>query len=491
MLISGKSSESRDGNKSGRDSEVIVGDKAYFAAEFCPDVLWSYNLELKSWQYVSFSIERLSGYTREEVLQLSLEEFLTPQSYESLNVQLEKRLEQFVVDRVNSQVYRDELEIARKDGVPIWCEVNSHCVCNDQNQLVMVGVVRDVTERLELQKQLEYFSMHDQMTGLYNRNYFEEEIRRLNKTRDYPITMISADVNGLKLVNDSLGHDYGDQLLQAAADVLKDSLRGSDVLARVGGDEFSAILLGTDERVAQKVIRRIKNGVKKFCEDNPNIHLSLSLGSATATDESISFKELFKRADDAMYNEKFTPSTSVRNKILKNLMEVLSEKDYIAEGHARRLGKLCRRMGEKLALSPRQQADLALLAQVHDLGKVGIADSIIFKEGPLTEHEWLIMKQHPEKGHRIAQSSNYLNGVANLILKHHERWDGKGYPLGLKGIEIPLECRILSIVDAYDAITNARIYSPARSRQEAFNEIKTCAGHQFDPDLVACFLEIV
>ncbi len=373
----------------------------------------------------------------------------------------------------------------------MWCEVNSHCLSDENDQLVLVGVIRDISVRMELQKQLEYFSMHDQMTGLYNRTYFEEEIRRLSKTRDYPITMIAADLNGLKLINDSMGHEYGDRLLKAAADVLSDCLRGSDVLARVGGDEFCAILLNADEKIASKVIDRIRSTVRQFCEYNPGLHLSLSLGSATAPDESISFVELFKRADDAMYNDKFTPSSSVRDKILTNLMDVLSEKDYIAEGHARRLEKLCRRMGEKLDLSPRQHADLVLLTQVHDLGKVGIPDSIIFKKEPLTDDEWRIMQKHPEKGYRIALSSNYLTGVAGLILKHHERWDGQGYPLGLKGLEIPLECRILTLADAYDAMVNVRPYSAAKTREEALDEIEACSGHQFDPDLVPPFIEIV
>ncbi len=454
-------------------------------------MLWSYNLDLKSWQYVSPSIERLSGYNPQDILGLSLKELLTPLSYDSFNVQLEKRLVQFRESRDDTEIYRDELEIVCKNGSNLWCEVNSHCLLDQNGQLILVGVVRDISERMELQKQLEYFSMHDQMTGLYNRTYFEEEIRRLSKTREYPITMISADLNGLKLINDSMGHDYGDRLLRAAADVLSDSLRGSDVLARVGGDEFCAILLNTNEKIAEKVLNRIRSSVRQFCDNNPDLHLSLSLGSATAPDDSISFAELFKRADDAMYNDKFAPSTSARNKILKNLMEVLAEKDYIAEGHAKRLANLCRRMGEKLDISPRQQADLALLAQVHDLGKVGIPDSIIFKKEPLTDDEWRIIQQHPEKGHRIALSSNYLTGVANLILKHHERWDGQGYPLGLKGLEIPLECRILTLADAYDAMVNVRPYSAAKTREEALDEVKACSGLQFDPNLVPTFIEVV
>jgi len=169
-------------------------------------------------------------------------------------------------------------------------------------------------------------------------------------------------------------------------------------------------------------------------------------------------------------------------------MNALAEKDYIVDGHARRLTLLCRKLGRELGLSPRRQADLALLAQVHDLGKVGVPDAIIYKEGPLNEKEWAIMKQHPEKGYRIALSSNYLTNVAGLILKHHERWDGSGYPLGLKGSEIPLECRILSVVDSFDTMTSCRPYCHSKSREEAVGELNRCAGSQFDPEVVEVFM---
>ena len=171
-------------------------------------------------------------------------------------------------------------------------------------------------------------------------------------------------------------------------------------------------------------------------------------------------------------------------------LEEYKEKDYLTAGHAERLKEMCLKMGEKLWLSPRQMADLALLAQVHDLGKVAVPDSILFKKGPLTEEEWEVMRQHPEKGYRIALSSPALAGVADLILKHHERWDGKGYPLGLRGEEIPVECRILSIADAFDAMTGGRPYLKPRSKEEAVAELKKCAGSHFDPHLVDVFVSL-
>lgn len=590
--------------------------EALLIADTCPDVLWSYNLDKKRWNYISPSIGRLCGFSVEETMELDLDQLMTPASYRYLTSFLSGRLEQYLKDESRLVVQRDEIELVRKDGSTVLCEVASRYIRNNSGVLTLAGVARevkkrsevekelraseekyreilgsieegyyetdlkgrltffndaacrmlgysreefselsykklyknpeavvqkfksvyitgqpengftiemarkdngmvyveisispmrerdgklngfrgvarDISERVKFQQQLEYFSMHDQLTGLYNRTYFEEEMRRLSKSRDYPVTMIMADLNGLKIINDSLGHDYGDRLLKAAAAVMQDSLRGSDVLARVGGDEYSAILVNADERVALKIIARIRKKIKIYCEQNPDLYLSLSLGTATAPDNSVTFTELFKLADDAMYRDKFAPSTSARNKIMQSLMDALAEKDYITGGHTKRLEIICRKMGDKMGLSTRQQDDLALLAQVHDLGKVGIPEKIIFKEGPLTPAEWRIMRQHPEKGYRIALSSKYLSGVANLILKHHERWDGNGYPLGLRGVEIPLECRILMVADAYDAMTNARPYSMAKSKEEALQELEICKGHQFDPDVVHEFAKVV
>jgi len=329
------------------------------------------------------------------------------------------------------------------------------------------------------------------MTGIYNRTFFETELARLNKSREYPVTIISADLDGLKLINDTMGHEAGDKLLQGCALVLRKSLRNSDILARVGGDEFSAILPGTDKKTGETVVRRIRQNVNKYNQKNKELLLGISLGVATAEKIDYSLSDLFKRADDMMYRDKLYSSTSSRSKIVQSLLAALAERDYITEGHARRLEELCRAVGEKIELSSHQLSDLALLAQVHDLGKVGIPDTILFKPGPLNEEEWEIMRGHPEKGFRIASSSPDLSGVAELILKHHERWDGKGYPLGLKGTQIPVECRILAMVDAFDAMISQRPYNKTKTPEEAIKEIKTCAGSQFDPNLVPVFLTIL
>ena len=429
---------------------------------------------------------RLCGYTRSDFISLDYKElFKDPEA-------VKQKFKQVYLSRKPESNFT--AEIIRKDGITLFMEMSISPMYSedDGNEVIgFRGVARDITERVVFQQQLEYHSMHDQLTGLYNRNYFEEELVRLTKSRDYPISMISADVNGLKLINDTMGHDHGDRLLKAASEVLTSSLRGSDVLSRVGGDEFTAILLRADEKVVEKVIKRIKNIVAEYNKEQNDLYLSLSLGAATAANNDTSFQELYKRADDQMYRDKLSPGSKVRGRIVKSLLSALEKRDFIADGHGRRLALLCRKVGERVKLSPRQMANLTLLAQVHDLGKVGIPEPILFKEGPLSAKEWLIIKEHPEKGHRIALSSNYLNGIAGLILKHHERWNGSGYPLGLRGLEIPIECRIFAIADAYDTMTNHRPYYSLKTKKEALKELKDCSGSQFDPDLCALFISVL
>ena len=347
----------------------------------------------------------------------------------------------------------------------------------------------DISERKRYENQLKYLSLHDQLTGLYNRAYFENEIERIGAGRAYPVTIMSADLDGLKLVNDTIGHQQGDQLLITCANLLKNTLRESDVIARIGGDEFVVLLPQTDSKTAEEIIARIYDQADIYnLERQDQPPLSISIGLATAESKDKTLQETLKEADDFMYRDKLLKGVDVRSQIIMSLMATLGERDFITEGSTIRLKELCAKIGEKVGLSKKKLSDLALLTQVHNLGKVGIPDSILFKNGPLTEDQWQIIKQHPARGYRIALSSTDLSGVADLIFKHHESWDGSGYPLGIRGEDIPVECRILAIADAYEAMTNDRPYRKAMTHKKAVNELQKNAGTQFDPSLVNAFL---
>ncbi len=351
------------------------------------------------------------------------------------------------------------------------------------------GITRDVTERKIYEEKLRYLSLHDPVTDIYNRRYFEEEIHRLEGGREYPVSIISADIDDLKLVNDTWGHAAGDNLLKACAVVLKKAIREKDVLARVGGDEFAVILPRTSFKEAQAIIRRIKSNVKEYQKTHLDLPFSISLGIAVSESPVHPLLHALKKADDNMYRDKLSRNSKSGGTVVSTLIKTLNERDFITGGHAERLSKMSRKLGEIIGLSSEQLNNLTLLSHMHDLGKVGVPDHILLKPGKLSEEEWQEMKRHSEIGQRIAKASSELQHIADLILFHHEHWNGKGYPLGLHGEKIPIECRLLSVIDAYDAMTSHRPYRKAISPEEALQEIIRCADTQFDPMIVKVFAE--
>ena len=355
----------------------------------------------------------------------------------------------------------------------------------------VVSIVRDITEEKRKEEELTYLSLHDSLTGLYNRAYFESELARLEGSRYYPITIISADLDGLKLINDTLGHKAGDLFLVAGAAVLKKALRSSDIIARVGGDEFALILPQTDRFAGEEIIQRIYERVQAYNRQNKGMPLSISVGLAISEGDTQSLEETYRTADSLMYKDKLTRSKAARNAIIEALLASLFKREGMHEESSEKVQELSMKMGVRENLAEEQMANLMLLAQVYELGKVSIPESILNKPGKLTEQEWEVVRQHAEKGYRIASASPELAGIADLLLKHHENWDGSGYPLGLQGEEIPIECRILALANAFCAMISPRPYAEMLDEEAALREVERCAGSQFDPELSKLFQEIV
>jgi diguanylate cyclase (GGDEF)-like protein/PAS domain S-box-containing protein len=359
------------------------------------------------------------------------------------------------------------------------------------NLLGAVQCTRDIGERKKMEDELRHQSTHDALSGLYNRAFFEEELRRLEKGRSFPVSLILCDLNGLKVVNDALGHERGDELLRRTAKVLAGCVRGADVVARVGGDEFAVVLPQTDRKAAEEVVKRIIEAVERNNAQHPDLPLSISLGIATAEDASRPLQKVYTEADDAMYRDKLARGTEPHRAVVRVLKVALAEKDFVAGGHTERVKKLACMLGEAVELSRNDLDTLCLLADMHDIGKLGVPEYILFKPAALTETEWEEIRRHPEVGYRIALSSAELAPVAELIRQHHERWNGQGYPRGLRGEETHILSRILAIADAYDAMTSKRPYRSARSPAEALEELKRSAGTQFDPHLVEIFVRLL
>ena len=353
-----------------------------------------------------------------------------------------------------------------------------------------VMVFRDITHQKVWQEKFNRLSCCDPLTGLYNRRFVEEEFARWQaSSRAFSIAVIVADINGLKLVNDMFGVHEGDNLLKRAARILRESCRKTDIVARWDGDEFIILLPRITARAAEKIVERIKN--RCLQEKEGEVQLSLAIGYAVKRKPLESLNQVVKEAEEMMHRTKLMEEKSYRNAVVSSILMTLFAKSMETEEHAERLKSYCLAIGRKMGLSSKELDELALLAVLHDIGKVGINENILKKPGPLTEEEWEEMKKHPEIGWRIAKGISELAHIAEYILHHHERWDGHGYPRGLKGEEIPLLCRILAVVDAYDAMTSDRVYRKAMSREKALAEIKRNAGTQFDPHVVETFLYLL
>lgn len=346
-------------------------------------------------------------------------------------------------------------------------------------------------QRKRAEENLRYVSMHDDLTGLYNRTYFEKKIMNFDKEDCLPVSVLMCDINGLKLVNDTVGHTVGDQLLIATAQLIRSVTHEDDLFARIGGDEFALVLPCTDEIMVKFLVKKIRSLMAQYKSADCGVPLDLSFGYAVKNDKTDSIQEIVKKADTAMCREKLHHAQSGRSAVVQTVMKLLEERDFMTEEHAGRLEQLIARVTWKLNLSESRSADIGLLAQFHDVGKIGISDNLLLKAGPLNAAEKKEMQRHSEIGYRIAQSHADLAPIADWILKHHEWWNGKGYPFGLSGEAIPLECRILAIADAYDAMTSDRPYRNALSHEMAIEEINRFSGIQFDPSLVAEFINIM
>ncbi len=359
----------------------------------------------------------------------------------------------------------------------------------EEEQVLMI--VRDTTAKKMSERKIYEMSIRDNLTGLFNRNYFESAVNGFTWDQAANIALVVCDLDGLKLINDTFGHHAGDQCLKTVGAELLNHFRATDVVARIGGDEFAVIMKDTTVEAIRTIRANLKNSLKAVAYGDSVLPVSLSLGYSWSDDSGMGINTLYKEADDYMYRQKLHQRQSVRSEIVNVLLKMMEARDFNTEGHGERLQRLAGDLAERIGLKEQDINDIRLFAQFHDIGKVGIADSLLFKPGKLTPVEFEEMKRHSEIGFRIANSIPDLLHIADWIYRHHEWWNGCGYPLGLKGEGIPAACRILSIVDAYDAMTSDRPYRRALPMAAALKELKRCAGTQFDPEFVEFFIGLI
>ncbi|WP_330586941.1 HD domain-containing phosphohydrolase [Aminipila terrae] len=382
----------------------------------------------------------------------------------------------------------DHTILIKRNGEKIAIEDSAAPIMDETGNITgAVIVFRDFTEKKQKQEQILYLSYHDHLTGLYNRRFFEKELYRLDQEKNMPFSIAMIDVNGLKLTNDAFGHSVGDELLKRVAKVLTAECNEDNIIARIGGDEFIILLPHTSHEEAEKQVKRIYKATAK--ERVKDIVISISIGFDTKLCMGTGIENTIIKAEEQMYMKKITESQSMRNKTIQAIFNTLNEKNERERIHSEKVSKISREIGEIMNLDEDTVNELETSGLMHDIGKIIISEDILNKPGKLTESEYREIKRHSECGYQILRSVDAYSPLAENVLYHHERWDGKGYPRGLRGRDIPLLARIITIADAYEAMTAKRPYKKPLTVEAAVNELVKNSGTQFDPQIVELFVK--
>lgn len=357
----------------------------------------------------------------------------------------------------------------------------------------------------------------DGLTKLYNHHYFhmslEKTLHLLHPT-DAPTAVILLDVDYFKVYNDMHGHLHGDEVLRQLAQIIKSNELPGQISARYGGEEFGIILANISEEKAVKHAETIRLAIEAHPfvgqEYMPQKNLTVSIGVASTIAGSQNKTDLISQADQALYNAKFLHKNMVKKYVslldefsrgakedsaiitsIKTLIAVINSKDKITYTHVERVVIYADLMSVKLNMNQTDRKHLIYGAYMHDLGKINIDTSILTKTTKLTTEEWLELQKHPVQGAEVVKNLGALEVVKPLILQHHEKYDGTGYPYGIKGESINYLARILTVIDSFDAMTSQRPYQITKTFEQAFEELRRCSGSQFDPQIVELFIEAV
>lgn len=407
-------------------------------------------------------IDMISNDAIKDRLKKSIDRVLQGESFKSI-IEIEDQKHHFL-EEVFSPIYNDKEII----GVTIFIE--------------------DITIRKQYENEILALSYTDALTGLNNRRKHQEQLLSLNKRKYHPISVVFFDINGLKVMNDAFSHQDGDKLIILVSKMIAEMFKDyNNYISRIGGDEIIVICPNTEEEDA----KRLANKAKIKIENEQINHMAVSVSyGVSVKHEDEHFEEIINRAESDLYKNKLFESGSHRNETIKTILNTLKTKDVYSEEHSKRVSDICRQIGRRLGMTKQDLNLLTMISNLHDIGKIAIEDKILNKPGKLNAEEWQIMKRHPETGYRILSSLPEYGEIAMDILSHHERYDGKGYPRGIKGEDIPIRARIIAVADAYDAMTSDRPYRNKMTHEEAVTELLDNKGTQFDPKIVDIFMSI-
>ncbi len=459
------------------------------------------------------------------ILKLDQEEIEKLHQWKEPTIALERALNQPNLARITQAVQNEGLQ--SRIVVPLWlkgvvsgaialaCRHPCQYSAEDIDLLLAIGNEIAVgIENAQLLERTRELSVTDELTELYNRRHFyqalEAEIDRAQRY-GHSFCLAMIDLDSFKEYNDRFGHLNGDAVLRSLARMLKSSLRKSDMAFRYGGDEFTIILPVTEAYRARKIVDRVR---LKWLEAPKSDSLVLetpigfSAGIAQFPQDAGTADGLVFLADTALYHSKrqggyksslVSDLGAVTLGVLDSAMldhvyalaATVDARDPFTYGHSERVAHISETIGKTIGLSMDELVKLHAAALLHDIGKVGVPDSILTKPGRLTKDEWRVMERHPVEGARIVGHVTELAALVPMIRHHHEWYDGTGYPDRLKGEDIPLGARIISIADAYDTMTTQRPYRDTVSEEEALDELRRCCGTQFDLELVESFCGVV
>lgn len=431
--------------------------------------------------YISPNIEKLSGYKPADLLGKRFTDFVYADD-------LPGRMKNFL-QVLTGTVEQTEYRILTAEGRTKWVSTQAAPIVKNDKTTGIQGILTDITTVKEAEKEKEYLNYHDSLTGLYNRKYIEAAIKKHDTDSSSPLSIIIVDVNGLKLTNDAFGHAAGDKLLQSVAEIMQKAGGHKAIIGRMGGDEFAMVAYRTDSLAAEQIINRIKSMADRLTL-GPAV-ISLAAGYATKTNRDQDIDIIRTCAENMMYKNKLKFGKTMRSRTIETVIRSINNKYDNEQIHTERVAQYCEKFARALELDEKIVELIKTAGVLHDIGKIIIPADLLNKKGKLNDDEWAIVRRHPETSCLILREVDEYAELAEFVLYHHERWDGKGYPHQLTGEQIPYISRIISVVDAYEAMTADRPYQKQKTKEQALQEIILNAGKQFDPDIAVCFVQIM
>ena len=382
----------------------------------------------------------------------------------------------------------EDIHVSSNRDIPL--RIRFSPIYNQKEVVGGIGIVEDLTKQYNLEKDIKELQRKDILTKLYNRAAFDTFLFSKRDQEDYPISIVTFDINTFQIINTSFGYEVGNEVLVEIAKIfLKEREDNHNYKGyRIGGDEFALVMLQTPFSKAFEVSKRIEDSVRVM--DKFKFNINITAGVSTVLNDETSIIDTFNDALKDMSNNKIYAGSSISMKTIDLIMNTLFAKSVRERMHSERVSLISKKIAEKYNLGTAFTNRVALAGKLHDIGKITVSEDILDKPGKLTDIEYNKIKKHSETGFKILSSvSEYLD-IANVVLSHHERWDGLGYPRGLRNHEAPLESRIINVADAFDAMTVDRPYRKAFTTERAIEELKQYAGKQFDPDVVNKFIEL-